>query len=110
MLILFGTLAFVLEVVAWVALARWGWQIHPLLAAAFLLAFILFWGDFLSPKASFPVLPLPKAALQTLLFAFAAYGAGQVWGKSVALGFFVTAGLTIFAALALGLTATGDSA
>lgn len=47
MLILFGALAFVLEVVAWVALARWGWQIHPLLAAAFPLAFILFWGAFL---------------------------------------------------------------
>ncbi|GHG01186.1 hypothetical protein GCM10017783_11760 [Deinococcus piscis] len=103
MLMLFGTLAFVLEVVAWAALTRWGWSLHPLLALAFPVAFMLVWGMFLSPKAPYGLPPLPKAALQVTLFAVAAYGAGQVWGSSFALVFFAVSLTTILTALALGL-------
>ncbi len=99
MLILFGMLAFVFEVTAWVALARWGWQRHPLLGVLFPLAFMLFWGAFLSPKAQFGLPPLPKASLQVALFAMAAYGAGQVWGRPFATAFFAAALATILAAL-----------
>ena len=109
MLVLFGTLAFVLEVSAWVSLARWGWSLHPLLALAFSLAFMLVWGAFLSPQALYGLPPLPKAAIQVALFAVAAYGAGQVWGRPFAQAFFAVACLTILSALALGLTAVAPA-
>lgn len=103
MLLLFGALAFTFEVTAWVALARWGWQRHPALGVLFPLAFMVFWGLFLSPKAQFGLPPTPKAALQVLLFTLAAYGAGQVWGRPFAAAFFAAAIVTILAALWGGL-------
>lgn len=103
MLFLFGTLAFVFEVTAWVALARWGWSRHPLLGVLFPLVFMAFWGAFLSPQAPFGLLPLPRASWQVVLFAIAAYGAGQVWGRPFATAFFAAALATILAALWGGL-------
>lgn len=103
MLFLFGTLAFVFEVTAWVALARWGWQRHPALGLLFPLAFMVFWGAFLSPKASYPLPPLSRASLQVLLFAIAAWGAARVWSVPIAIIFFCAAVVTILAALSLGL-------
>lgn len=108
MLIVLGTLAFVLEGVAWVALARWGWQtgqtapMRWLLAVLAPLAFMVFWGAFLSPKASITISENLKSALQLLVFALAAGAAASVWGRPFAIAFFVLAVGTILTARLTG--------
>lgn len=104
MLTLLGTLAFLLELTAWIALARWGWHAgqSPItrwfLVVLAPLAFMVFWGLFLSPKASI-TLPAPlKSALQLAVFALAAWAALHVWGRPVALSFFLLAVATFLLA------------
>lgn len=108
MLIVLGILAFVLEAVAWVALARWGWQaghtapMRWLLAVLAPLAFMVFWGALLSPKATITVSENLKSALQLLVFALAAGAAAQVWGRPLALVFLVLVVATILTARLTG--------
>lgn len=104
MLIVLATLAFVLEAVAWVTLARWGWQtgnsasVRWALALLAPLAFMVFWGLFLSPKATFTLPVNLKSSLQLLVFALAACAAWPVWGRPFALAFFALVVVTIFTA------------
>lgn len=104
MLIVLGTLAFLLEVTALIAVARWGWQtgqsplMRWLLAILVPLTFMVFWGVFLSPKANVALPNHLKSALQLLVFALAAWAAAQVWGRTVAITFLLAAAATLLLA------------
>lgn len=108
MWLVLGTLAFGLEVVAWIALGCWGWQagssppMRWLLAVLAPLLFMAFWGVFLSPKASIPISVATKSVLQLTVFAIAAWAAAQVWGRPFAIGFYALAVATLSASLIAG--------
>lgn len=72
-------------------LSHWG------LALLAPLAFMAFWGAFLSPKAAY-VLPVAvRDGLRQLVFAVAALAARQVWGQPFAAGLLVLSALTMLA-------------
>lgn len=100
---LLAALAFLTELAALVVLGAWGWRTGPTLLARSLLmlaaplAFALFWGLFLSPKAQVALTPTLRLVLKALAFMLVALAAWRVWGGLAALAFGLAAALSLLA-------------